>query len=103
MRPISPRFRKMIDADPYFKTCVRAHEGDCSGRITIEHVFIYQGRQIDEMFNFLPLCWRHHLVDNNKRYNEFKSLQRATEDELAKYPKKDWKQLKKYLDKIYDH
>lgn len=98
MRPIPLKHRKQIDTDPFFKRCVRFEEGSCSGRITIEHVFIYANRQISEMWNYLPLCWFHHLDKGlDKRLNERIALSRVTEEELSKYPKKNWKQLKKYL------
>lgn len=99
MRKISPRFRKRIDADPYFKDCSRK-DGDCEGRITIEHVFIYASKQIDEYWNFIPLCWFHHLGEGlDKEENQRIALARATDEELAAYPRKDWTQLKRYLTK----
>ena len=98
MRQIPPKHRKMIDEDPFFKRCVRADEGECSGRITIEHVFIYGSKQIAEMWNYLPLCWYHHLgAGLNKRLNEKIAVMRASAEELAKYPKKNWQQIRKYL------
>lgn len=30
------------------------------------------------------------------------SLKKATEEDLAKYPRKNWSQLKKYLNKKYE-
>lgn len=100
MRPISQKFRKLFDADPYFKLCARKN-GDCSGRITIEHAFIYASKQIDELWNFVPLCWYHHLGEGlDKNINQFLSLERATEEDLAKYPRKNWKQLRISLKSI---
>lgn len=96
MRTISPKNRKAIDADPYFKVCARSGP-NCSKRITIEHVFIHAGRQIDELFNFLPLCTFHHAVnehqdggDLNKELNEYLALCRATMPDLIKYPRVSW-------------
>lgn len=97
MRPISPKFRKQIDEDPYYRVCARKGY-DCSGRITIEHAYIYAGRQIDEMWNFVPLCEHHHLYDGlDKKENQRLALQRATPADLAKYPKKDWQQERRWL------
>jgi hypothetical protein len=77
--------------DPYYAKCARAKDGGCSGRITWEHVWIYAGRQINEIWAIIPLCWFHHLGDGfNKKINEMLSLDRATAADLAKYPKKKW-------------
>lgn len=95
MRPISARVRKIIDADPFYRKCARAGM-DCRGRLTMEHVWIYAGRQIDEAWSILPLCYFHHLgAGLDKRVNEEISLRRATEADLARYPKKDWKALQR--------
>lgn len=101
MRPIPTKIRKQIDADLFYKTCIRVHEGDCSGRITIEHSLIVAGRQCNELFALLPLCWSHHLVHLDKRYNEWVALNRATDAELLKYAKANWIQKRNYLNTIY--
>lgn len=100
MRPIPKKLREELSEDPYMSKCI--YDG-CPGTPEFEHVWVYQGRQINERWAILPVCYEHHrgkLLD--KRYNEFKSLQRATEEELSRYPKKDWKQIKKYLDSVYE-
>lgn len=95
MRPISAKNKDKINEDTYYSVCARKG-ADCSGRITIEHAFIYASRQIDEIWNFVPLCWYHHLgAGMNKNINEKIALSKATDEDLAKYPKKDWQQLKK--------
>ena len=97
MRPISDKLRDQIDADPYFKVCARLGP-DCEGRITIEHAWIYASHQINELWAFVPLCWHHHLGPGlDKEKNQRLSLMRATNEELAKYPRKDWTQIKRYL------
>ena len=98
MRPISKPFLVVIDTDPYFKTCAR-RGADCAGRITIEHAFMYAGRQMDELWAFLPLCWYHHLgAGLNKRFNQWLCLARLAVEEIAaiqrKYPNVGWMQLK---------
>lgn len=93
MRPIPQNHRKQFDIDPYFKKCARADEGECEGRITIEHAWIYASKQINEMWAYLPLCEWHHLGDGlDKHLNQYLTLIRATPEDLAKYPKKDWSQ-----------
>lgn len=82
--------------DPYYKKCARANS-QCAGRITWEHCWIYAGRQINERWAIIPICAFHHAVDEfqdggdlDKNENKRISLLRATEEDLAKYPKKDW-------------
>jgi hypothetical protein len=76
--------------DPYYSICSRRNH-ECSGRITWEHCFIYGGRQIQEKWAIIPLCEYHHLgVGLNKRINERIAIERATSEDLAKYPRKDW-------------
>ena len=72
---IPPKIREIISNDPYYKKCAR-HNQDCDGRITIEHVFLYAGRQISDLWNLIPLCERHHSVGKylnsgllNKEFN----------------------------------
>lgn len=101
MRPIPLAHRKLIDTDPYFRVCARRN-GQCSGRITIEHAWEYGGRQINEMWAYLPLCEYHHLgAGLNKEINHFLSIQRATAEELRKYPRKNWDQERRYLLRKY--
>ena len=102
MRRISKRALNPLLSSP--RICARAGENSCKGRLTIEHVFIYGGKQIDETWSLLWLCAYHHGVDQyqdcgdlRKELNQFLALMAATDDDLAKYPKKDWTQLKKYL------
>jgi hypothetical protein len=103
MRPLTPKLKREIDADPYFKTCARKGEGYCDGRITIEHAFIYQGRQINELWALVPLCWHHHLGSGlDKKKNQWISLKRATIADLKKYPNYNWLQQIQYLNKQYD-
>lgn len=97
MRPISPEVRVQILEDPFYEKCIRSEEGMCEGRITWEHTWIYAGRQIDEPWAIVPLCEYHHAVnrfqdcgDLKKWIGQLVALNRATEDDLAKYPKKDW-------------
>ena len=90
MRPIPQKLRNQIAADPYMKVCARSG-WDCQGRITWEHAFIYAGKQINEAWAIIPLCWFHHLGPGvDKRINEAIALNRATEEDLKKYPKKNW-------------
>jgi hypothetical protein len=96
MRPIPKKLRDDMASDPYYETCARASEGGCRGRITWEHALIYAGRQINEKWAIIPLCVYHHLGEGlNKRTNERIAVARATEEDLKKYPRKNWKQYQK--------
>lgn len=94
MRKISPEDKEYINADKFFKTCIRAKEGTCKGRITIDHVLIFAGKQIAELWNYIPNCEYHHGVENyqdkgdlNKEINTWAALNRATDLELMPYCK----------------
>lgn len=113
------KYQKMIPTkllneilnDDYYKKCCRHKEGTCKGRITFEHAFIYAGKQIQEKWAILPLCAYHHEVDEyqdggglEKNLNHYLSLQRAREEDLEKYPRKNWSQIKTFLhDKYKDY
>ena len=54
------------------------------------------------MWALIPLCWYHHLGKGlDKRLNEYLAITRASPEDLAKYPKKDWNQLRAYLTGLY--
>lgn len=88
--------------DPYYKSCSRKGF-DCDGRITLEHSFIYAGKQIQEKWSIIPLCWHHHLGKGlNKELNHYLALCRADLNDLKRrMPKRDWVQMFNYLDKKY--
>jgi hypothetical protein len=99
MRPIPPKLRSQIAADPYYQKCARAKDGGCAGRITWDHCFTYQNRQINEAWAILPVCVYHHLGPGFvKTTNQLIALSRATPEDLAKYPPVDWVKLKTRLE-----
>jgi len=84
---IPPLLREMMSEDPYYKVCARSNS-ECEGRITWEHTLLYAGKQIQEKWAIIPLCWYHHLGDGlNKKANRQIVLIRVTEEALIKYPK----------------
>ena len=109
MRQISQKNRKTIDIDPFYRKCVRASDGGCRGRITIEHAIVFGGKQLDELWSLLPLCAFHHAVDEfqdggdlNKEKNIWLALCRATDDELRRISKAvDYIRLRYALSKRY--
>lgn len=107
MRPLSYRVRKVINTDPFYRTCVITGWTDqyCKSirsklYISIEHALEYAGKQIDEPWALVGL--RNDLNTSampleRKEKCRIVCLVRATENDLKKYPKKDWSQMKKYL------
>ncbi len=76
----------------------------CEGRSTMEHAFIYRGKQIPDKWAVIRLCeWAHLGPGLDKRKNEYIALKHAKPADLKIYPKKDWKQLKYYLNKKYEN
>lgn len=107
MTPIPKELADEMSNDVFYSRCARSNSS-CEGRITWEHAFIYAGKQIQEKWSIIPLCEFHHSVcrfqdggDLDKEQNQFIALKRASDEELAKYPRKDWKQLKSYLQGKY--
>jgi hypothetical protein len=97
MRPIPAAMRKTMDADPYYHKCAR-RSGECEGRITWEHALIYAGKQVNEPWAIVPLCVYHHLGPGMiKELNEYLAIRRATEADLAKYPRAQWQSKLVYL------
>jgi len=107
--PIPPKVKAEILADPYYKTCARSQEGECEGRVTFEHAWIYGSKQIQEVWAIIPICAYHHAVDEfqdgdglDKGLNQYIALCRADIDDLcARMPKKNWRQEYKYLHSKY--
>ena len=100
MRPIpKPLLKEMLD-DPWYLRCCYPL---CSGPAELHHVFTYAGRQINEKWAIIPLCYQHHRGgDLDQDYCKYTSLLRATEDDLKKYPRINWKQLRIKLNSIFE-
>lgn len=99
------KIKKELNADPFMAVCIHSYlrgASFCSGPITWEHAWIYAGRQVQERWSIVPVCYYHHLGPGlDKRFNQYISLLRATPEDLAKYPNKDWDTLLIYLGKLY--
>lgn len=104
MNNIPPKIRAELATLPRMKLCARRLEGGCSGRITWEHALIYAGKQVQEVWAILGLCDHHHLGSGlDKEKNHALALAQATPEDLAKYPRSDWVQKKKYLLEKYSN
>lgn len=105
MRLIPPRLRSLLEKMPRMKMCELLYGdfGRCEGPIQWHHVWIYSGRQISEHWAILGACEHHHDMvkrdPNVKEAFERRSLEIATGEELEKYPRKDWAQITKYLNR----
>jgi len=106
MRLIPKKLREEIARDPFMRRCIYERDDapnhNCQGRITWEHAFIYKN-QINEKWAIVPCCENHNSGPAMvKSFNQFVALNRASKEDLAKYPKVDWIQLKKYLTKKHE-
>lgn len=108
MRKIPKSLLKRILNDKYYKKCIRHSEGTCNGRITLEHAFIYAGKQINEIWAIVPVCAFHHCVDQyqdcgdlDKHLNQYYALSRATDKDLEEYPRTNWRQLMIFFESKY--
>ncbi len=101
MRLIPLKLRKQISADKFMKRCIYndiGRGGECEGRVEWEHAFTYR-QQINEVWAIVPVCSYHHRGNGlDKGYNEYRAIIRADIDDLCqRMPKKNWRQIKKYL------
>ena len=99
MRPIPPSLMKELASDPFMKKCVWSGSLE---NVSWEHCWIYQGRQINERWAIVPLRrdLNVNMQANVKAYCRWVSLSRATPEDLAKYPRHNWAQEKRYLNSI---
>lgn len=90
--PIPIAMREEMSNDPFYKKCCVA-DSECGGRIEWNHALIYAGKRQNEKFCILPMCHWHHYHearrDIKKKINTL-LLKRATPEDLAKYPKRDF-------------
>lgn len=102
MWPIPLSLRSKLSSDSFMRRCVITGE---QNQVSFEHCWVYAGRQINEDWAIVPL--RRDLNVNMqadvKDRCRWVSLGRATEKDLAKYPKRDWKNIKKFLQSKYGH
>lgn len=112
MRPIPTKHKITINSDKYYSKCCLTGMTNNSVKIDIHHAWDYQGKQINELWAYMPVWEKMHLptglpnsVHNSREtreYVQYLSLLRATEEDLKKYPRKDWKQIFNYLSKKYE-
>jgi len=102
MNNIPDKLRARLSDMVRMKFCARRLEGGCGGRITWEHALIYAGKQVQEEWAIIALCFDHHLGPNlDKEKNVTIALLQATHEDLEKYPRSDWPRRKAYLIEKY--
>lgn len=91
---MSKELREELAQDPEYSRCSLQGHGECGGRITREHALIHAGKKIQERWAIIPLCAKHHNVDEYqddktmvKEMNVWVALNRATDEELFRYSK----------------
>jgi hypothetical protein len=114
MNNIPSKLRDELTNDEFYKKCAR-NDMQCKGRITWEHALYYKGKQVQEWWSIVPLCWYHHLgCGMVKKFNEWVALSRlfnspkALIDARNNYPKvffsfglDNWENKLKFLNKLY--
>jgi len=102
MNCIPQKLRKELSKDPEYSKCLRHKEGNCSGKLTWEHCWTYRGKQIQERFAIIPLCWFHHLgAGLNKQLNRWFSINRMTEADERKYNRFNWETTRTHLNNLF--
>ena len=112
MRPIPPKLRAEMQSDPFYKICIRCkllkdhvcEANPLNGQlIEWEHVIIYAGKQLNEKWAIIPICYLVHRGGLlNKEINLWIALNRATDAELQSISKAtDYIRERERLNKIY--
>lgn len=87
-------------SDPWYEECCYCGAGPTQWH----HALIYAGKQINEKFAIVPVCFScHQLVDTNSWYkNFFKqiAIDRMTDEDMQKYNKCDWEAELEILNRI---
>lgn len=114
---IPKSIREELEEDPFMRRCIytyigRGHECyNTPGRVTpeFEHSLIYGGKQLQERFAIVPVCFYHHRGGGmDKAFHQFVALCiRLTQTEYIglkkKYPRHNWDQTIKFLNHTYKH
>ena len=92
MRPIPPKLKEELNADPFMKLCCL-----CGViKVQFHHAIEYKGSQLNERWAIVPACKECH--DNRLEELQLKALNRATKEELARISKAEsFEQRRLYL------
>jgi len=98
--PIPLKLREELSKDPFMQVCIMPGCG--SKKVEWHHPFLYMGKRLNARWSIVPACYKHHRGGHlDMDYTRYVALQRATDEELAKYPRVDWRQMKSYLNAKY--
>lgn len=110
-KPIPKKMREEMDAQDYYHQCARnqalndhvCEPDPVTGRlIEWEHALIFGSKKVNEIWAIVPICWLvHRGGEMVKEINEWLALNRATDEDFAKYPRNSWAQRKQYLNSKY--
>lgn len=110
MRPINSKLRKELENDQFYKKCCLT--GFDRFKIDWHHCFQFQGSQIDEKWNIIPVWDKKHSpqghpdsIHNCKETREraeLIALKRAPKDVFIRFKKANFDQRLKYLQNKYD-
>ena len=109
MNHMPMRLRAELERDPFMSLCIHRHYNykviACSGGVPEwHHVWRYAGRQIQERFAVVPVCCELHRNEQRDRdFIRWVSLNKASEEELARYPRIDWAVIRANLDETFGH
>jgi len=109
MNNVPLKLREELASDPEYKHCMRRlrfRDHYCEGTITWEHALTYGNRQIQEKFAIISLCEKAHSVGQfqdrgilDKRKNQYIAAARASEEDMKKYPRLNWRALRRTYNK----
>lgn len=101
-------FEEIKQERPFCERQAIFHDHICKGNSTMEHVWKYRGRQIDEKWAIIRLCeWAHSVGPYHnkggldKRKNEYISLTHITDQDKNKYPRFNWNLIQQFLASKY--
>ncbi len=104
MKPIPKEIRMQLSEEIEKSVCARRYDGECNGRLTVEHVF---GRTKQPRWTLIFLCWYHHLGGGlDKKKNRHFAYQQATDQMIKATFPKNWQeklQDKRWLEQKYKY
>lgn len=98
-KPIPKKMREEMAEDAFYHVCCLA-DAECFGRIQWHHHLRYEGQRQNVKFGILAVCENHHAKEARQDIKDRLDrvmLSRATPEDLARFPRKDWFHLKKHL------
>lgn len=97
MNNIPPKVRRSLAENPYYRCCARRaalRDHECRANplngqlIEWEHALIHAGKQVQEEWAIVPICWWAHSGPGlEKEKNVWIALNRATDEQLLRMSK----------------